>query len=269
MWNYDPSRINVADGGRHCHVSSSDGSSNVERFFLGWDGALYCSTHKLNVYLISEDSWAYPISSDTASSTIQDFLGLFETSISKSTFGDYRNKHWKTGDYDVVKFNTKGSTTNNAMLMKHKTDGTYFLWNCSDGEVLHTHTRPSEQRYAFIYCAESSFTDCYSNPTLKKSGDSCSSILGFDMFYNKGADTQAGWAPSVIVDNLCTHYGRYTITVADCKRSNGLDYQSTTWDYPGDYTFKGWDTSPTMSNSYYKDDPSFNVVQFTCKCTSI
>lgn len=44
LWNYDPSRINVADGGRHCHVSSSDGSSNVEQFFLGWDGALYCLT---------------------------------------------------------------------------------------------------------------------------------------------------------------------------------------------------------------------------------
>ena len=48
LWNYDPSRINVADGGRHCHVSSSDGSSNVEQFFLGWDGALYCSSKKHN-----------------------------------------------------------------------------------------------------------------------------------------------------------------------------------------------------------------------------
>jgi hypothetical protein len=42
LWNYDPSTINVADGGRHCHVSSGDGSSNVEQLFLGWDGALYC-----------------------------------------------------------------------------------------------------------------------------------------------------------------------------------------------------------------------------------
>ena len=40
LWN-DGS--DFADGGRHCHVSSGDGSSNVEQFFLGWDGALYCT----------------------------------------------------------------------------------------------------------------------------------------------------------------------------------------------------------------------------------
>jgi len=42
LWNVDPSGLNPTDGGRHCHVSSGAGSSNVERFFLGWDGALYC-----------------------------------------------------------------------------------------------------------------------------------------------------------------------------------------------------------------------------------
>ena len=40
LWNID---WDVSDGGRHCHVSSGDGSSNVEQFFLGWDGALYCT----------------------------------------------------------------------------------------------------------------------------------------------------------------------------------------------------------------------------------
>jgi len=41
LWNvgYD-----VSDGGQHCHASSGDGSSNVEQFFLGWDGALYCGS---------------------------------------------------------------------------------------------------------------------------------------------------------------------------------------------------------------------------------
>ena len=44
LWNLDPSRINVADQGRHCHVSYSEASSNVEKFYLGWDGALYCTS---------------------------------------------------------------------------------------------------------------------------------------------------------------------------------------------------------------------------------
>jgi len=39
LWNIDS---DVLDGGQHCHVSSGDGSSNVEQFFLGWDGSLYC-----------------------------------------------------------------------------------------------------------------------------------------------------------------------------------------------------------------------------------
>jgi len=44
LWNLNPSTINATDGGRHCHVSAGAGSSNVEQFFLGWDGALYCMT---------------------------------------------------------------------------------------------------------------------------------------------------------------------------------------------------------------------------------
>ena len=38
LWNY-----NDKDGSTHCHVQSSQSSSNVEQFYLGWDGALYCS----------------------------------------------------------------------------------------------------------------------------------------------------------------------------------------------------------------------------------
>ena len=37
---------NIGSGGgggrQHCHASSGAGSSNVDQFFLGWDGALYC-----------------------------------------------------------------------------------------------------------------------------------------------------------------------------------------------------------------------------------
>lgn len=40
LWNIG---TDVADGGRHCHVSAGDASSNVEQFYLGWDGALYCT----------------------------------------------------------------------------------------------------------------------------------------------------------------------------------------------------------------------------------
>ena len=40
LWN-----INDAEGdGGHCHTTKGDGSNTVERFFLGWDGALFCCT---------------------------------------------------------------------------------------------------------------------------------------------------------------------------------------------------------------------------------
>lgn len=39
LWNI---ANDTADGGRHCHQQSSTHSSNVERFYLGWDGALFC-----------------------------------------------------------------------------------------------------------------------------------------------------------------------------------------------------------------------------------
>ena len=50
LWNIDPSTVNVMDGGRHCHVSNGDALSNVEQFFLGWDGALYCSSTTIELY---------------------------------------------------------------------------------------------------------------------------------------------------------------------------------------------------------------------------
>lgn len=40
LWNI---ANDTADGGRHCHATTGDTSSNVERFFLGWDGALFCT----------------------------------------------------------------------------------------------------------------------------------------------------------------------------------------------------------------------------------
>lgn len=39
LWNI---ANDTADGGRHCHATAGTTSSNVERFFLGWDGALFC-----------------------------------------------------------------------------------------------------------------------------------------------------------------------------------------------------------------------------------
>ena len=39
LWNI---ANDTADGGSHCHEMASSTSSNVERFFLGWDGALFC-----------------------------------------------------------------------------------------------------------------------------------------------------------------------------------------------------------------------------------
>jgi hypothetical protein len=39
LWNI---ASDTADGGRHCHQMSSATPSNVERFYLGWDGTLFC-----------------------------------------------------------------------------------------------------------------------------------------------------------------------------------------------------------------------------------
>lgn len=39
LWNIGS---DVLNGGQHCHLSSGAGPSIVERFFLGWDGSLYC-----------------------------------------------------------------------------------------------------------------------------------------------------------------------------------------------------------------------------------
>jgi hypothetical protein len=42
LWNL----MDDAQGdGRHCHSTKGDGSTDVERFYLGWDGALYCSDY--------------------------------------------------------------------------------------------------------------------------------------------------------------------------------------------------------------------------------
>jgi len=41
LWNI---ANDTADGGSHCHATTGSTSSNVERFFLGWDGALFCSS---------------------------------------------------------------------------------------------------------------------------------------------------------------------------------------------------------------------------------
>lgn len=49
LWNINSTTFNAADGARHCHVSSSVDSSNVEQFFLGWDGALYCTDSFVNL----------------------------------------------------------------------------------------------------------------------------------------------------------------------------------------------------------------------------
>jgi hypothetical protein len=46
LWNIGS---DISDGGQHCHVSSGAASSNVEQFYLGWDGALYC---KSTTYLL-------------------------------------------------------------------------------------------------------------------------------------------------------------------------------------------------------------------------
>ena len=43
LWNINSSTFNHIDGGHHCHVSSATNAGIVERFFLGWDGALYCA----------------------------------------------------------------------------------------------------------------------------------------------------------------------------------------------------------------------------------
>lgn len=37
LWN------NATGGGQHCHATTGDASNTVKSFFLGWDGALFCS----------------------------------------------------------------------------------------------------------------------------------------------------------------------------------------------------------------------------------
>ena len=44
LWNVDRSPYNALDGQHHCHEGhTGDAISNVEKLYLGWDGALYCS----------------------------------------------------------------------------------------------------------------------------------------------------------------------------------------------------------------------------------
>lgn len=39
------SLTDIEGDGRHCHVTKGDGSNTIERFYLGWDGALYCASN--------------------------------------------------------------------------------------------------------------------------------------------------------------------------------------------------------------------------------
>lgn len=53
LWNI---ANDTADSGRHCHVQSSTHPSNVEQFYLGWDGALFCSTPQCDWNGVCESS---------------------------------------------------------------------------------------------------------------------------------------------------------------------------------------------------------------------
>jgi len=50
LWNVDRSPYNALDGQHHCHEGhTGDAISNVEKFYLGWDGALYCSLSRCDM----------------------------------------------------------------------------------------------------------------------------------------------------------------------------------------------------------------------------
>ena len=114
LWNLDPSTINAMDGGRHCHVSSSDGSSNVEQFFLGWDGALYCESQcPAGEWNPIDLNWKDPSVGRTTRGVLNSKRDVNFDKVTTNQWFCAQNRITKcvSGQAKAVSFEDKGDTT--------------------------------------------------------------------------------------------------------------------------------------------------------------